>query len=499
MLPIVTPTEMAAIDVAAPEPVEVLIDRAARHVAREAIELMGGTYGRRVTVLAGPGNNGADGRVAAVYLARRGVRVSVVEALGAPASLRPVDLVIDAAFGTGLARSYAPPTVGENQLVMAVDIPSGVDGLTGERLGLPLSAERTVTFAALKPGLVLEPGRSLAGEVRVVDIGLGVGSPTRHAVEDADVAALVPMPSAEDHKWRSGVRIIGGSGGMTGAGWLAARAAQRAGAGMVQLAMPGAHSSEGPTEAVVLPLPTVGWAQDALEGLDDRVRAMLVGPGLGRGDPRSVRAMLDVPVPLVIDGDALTSEVAAALMGRTAPTILTPHDGEWQRIGGDSGPDRLERTREFAVKHGVTVVRKGPTTVIAAPDGHIRVITSGTSALATAGTGDVLAGFVTALLSQGLAPFDAMYTVLRAVSSVPVSSPATFPTPSPQWSARWPERCPPGSCQRIADWSWVTWTGIVLERLIVPHRCQLGLVLVRCQMFQRTVALRLNGDPLLLT
>ena len=407
MLSIVTPEEMAAIDEAAPEPVEELIDRAARHVAREAVELMGGVYGRRVTVLAGPGNNGADGRVAAKHLARRGVRVSVVDALDAPVSLRLVDLVIDAAFGTGLARPYLPPTVEEAQRILAVDIPSGVDGLTGQRLGLPLRAERTVTFAALKPGLVLEPGRSLAGEVRLVDIGLDVGQPSRHAVEDADVAALIPPSSAEDHKWRSGLRIVGGSVGMTGAAALAAQAAQRAGAGMVQLAMPGASGSEGPTEAVVLPLPAHGWANDALDGLDDRVRAVLVGPGLGRDDPQSVRAMLNVAVPLVIDGDALTAEVVAALDVRRAPTILTPHDGEWQRLGGDTGPDRLERTREFALKHGVTVIRKGPSTVIAAPDGQIRAVTSGTSALATAGTGDVLAGFVSALLAQGLGPFDA--------------------------------------------------------------------------------------------
>ena len=407
MLAIVTPDEMAAIDEAAPEPVEVLIDRAARHVAREAIDLMGGVYGRRVTVLAGPGNNGADGRVAATHLARRGVRVSVVDALDAPASLRPVNLLIDAAFGTGLSRGYLPPTVNDTQRILAVDIPSGVDGLTGERLGVPLQAERTVTFAALKPGLVLEPGRSLAGEVRVVDIGLDVGLPWRHAIEDADMAALVPKPSAQDHKWRSGLRIVGGSVGMTGAAALAAGAAQHAGAGIVQLAMPGAQGNEGPTEAVILPLPALGWAGEALDGLDDRVRAVLLGPGLGNDDPRSVRGMLDVAVPLVIDGDALTAEVTASLDVRSAPTILTPHEGEWLRLGGDGGPDRLERTREFALLHQVTVIRKGPSTVIAAPDGQIRVVTSGTSALATAGTGDVLAGFVAALLAQGLDPFDA--------------------------------------------------------------------------------------------
>lgn len=407
MLAIVTPDEMAAVDEAAPEPVEVLIERAARHVAREAVDLMGGVYGRRVTVLAGPGNNGADGRVAAQHLARRGVRVSVVDALDAPDSLRLVDLVIDAAFGTGLSRSYLPPVLHEAQTVLAVDIPSGVDGLTGQRLGVPQQAERTVTFAALKPGHVLEPGRSLAGDVRVVDIGLDVGPGRRHAVEEADVAALVPKPSAEDHKWRSGLRIVGGSVGMTGAAWLAARAAQRAGAGMVQLAMPGARGDEGPTEAVVRPLPALGWAEGALDGLDDRIRAVLVGPGLGSDDPESLRAMLDVAVPLVIDGDALTAEAAAALGVRRAPTILTPHDGEWLRIGGDGGPDRLERTREFAQSHQVTLIRKGPSTVVASPDGRIRVVTSGTSALATAGTGDVLAGVVAALLAQGSDPFDA--------------------------------------------------------------------------------------------
>lgn len=407
MLPIVTPDEMAAIDAAAPQPVEVLIDRAARQVARHAIKLLGGTYGRRVTVLAGPGNNGADGRIAAKHLARRGARIRVIDALDAPALLEPVDLLIDAAFGTGLSRAYMGPAVDRTQRVLAVDIPSGVDGLSGARLGSPLQAKRTVTFAALKPGHVLEPGRSLAGEVQLVDIGLELGQVSRHLIEDNDVAALVPKSSAEDHKWCSGVRIVGGSVGMTGAAALAAHAAARTGAGMVQLAMPGALGNEAPTEAVVLPLPPFGWASDALAGLNERIRAVLVGPGLGRDDPQSVLAMLGARVPLVIDGDALTAETIANLSARSAPTILTPHEGEWLRIGGNSDPDRLERTREFARQHRLIVIRKGPSTVIAAPDGEIRVVTSGTSALATAGSGDVLAGFVTALLAQGVPPFDA--------------------------------------------------------------------------------------------
>ena len=407
MLPIVTPAEMAAIDAAVSESLEALIDRAARAVAREAVDLLGGTYGRRMIVLCGPGNNGADGRVAAKHLARRGVRVSVLSVAAAPDILPPVDLLIDAAFGTGLTRPYHAPEVAQSQRVLAVDICSGINGLTGQRLGAPLRAQRTVTFAALKPGHVLEPGRGWAGEVRLADIGLDLGICNTHAVEDRDIAPLLPQRSADAHKWRSGLRIIGGSVGMTGAATLAAAAAQRAGAGIVQLAMPNARGNESPIEAVVLPLPTADWADTALAGLDDRVRAVLVGPGLGRNDPHSVKTMLSVPLPLVLDGDALSADLLDVLFGRSAPTVLTPHDGEWQRLGGGCGPDRIGATREFATKHRVTVIRKGPSTVIAAACGQVRVVTSGTSALATAGTGDVLAGLVVAFLAQGVVAFDA--------------------------------------------------------------------------------------------
>ncbi|HJR25745.1 MAG TPA: NAD(P)H-hydrate epimerase, partial [Acidimicrobiales bacterium] len=164
MIPIVTPEEMAAVDAAAPEPVEVLVERAGAAVARAALELLGGAYGRRVVVLAGKGNNGADGRAAALRLARRGVRVTVVDALGAPSRLSDADLVIDAAYGTGFHGGHEAPEVGDAP-VLAVDIQSGVSGDTGEVRGRALSAVLTVTFAALKPGLVLEPGRSLAGQV----------------------------------------------------------------------------------------------------------------------------------------------------------------------------------------------------------------------------------------------------------------------------------------------------------------------------------------------
>jgi len=190
VIPIVTPEEMGAIDAAAPESVEVLIGRAGAAVARAVVDLLGGTYGRRVVVLAGKGNNGNDGRDAARRLRRRGMRVHVLDAADLPQALPACDLVIDAAFGTGFRGEWTPPTV--SAPVLAVDIPSGVDGLTGQMPGGALIAARTVTFAALKPGLLLPPGADRAGQVDVADIGLDVTGARTHVVEGADVAAWLP-------------------------------------------------------------------------------------------------------------------------------------------------------------------------------------------------------------------------------------------------------------------------------------------------------------------
>ena len=231
LLPIVTPEEMAAIDAAAPEAVEVLIGRAGAALAAEAVRMLGGTYGRRVVVVAGKGNNGADGREAAERLRRRGVRVNVIDAADAPASLPPSDLVIDAAYGTGFRGAYDAPDPG-GVPVLACDIPSGIDGLTGEDVdGGAMRASRTVTFAALKPGLLFEPGRSSAGDIVVADIGLDVGGARAHVLEADDVAAWLPTRARDTHKWRTAVWVVGGSPGMTGAPVLAASAAARAGAG----------------------------------------------------------------------------------------------------------------------------------------------------------------------------------------------------------------------------------------------------------------------------
>ncbi len=408
MIPVLTPPEMAAVDAAAPEPVEVLVQRAGWAVARAALGLLGGGYGRRVVVVAGPGNNGADGREAARLLARRGVRCRVIDARRAPAELPRADLVVDAAFGTGLSRPWRMPRPAAGTPVLAVDIPSGVDGSTGARRGEPVAAVATVTFAALKPGLVFEPGRSLAGRVELVDIGLDVGGATCHVVEDGDVARWVPRRRVDAHKWCSAVRLVAGSVGMTGAAHLAARGALRAGAGYVQLASPGLAVDPGrPTEVVGLELAERDWASAAGRDLG-RIGALVVGPGLGPGHDADVATLLAVAaVPAVVDGDALTPEVVGALARRPAPTVVTPHDGEWARLGGDTGPDRLAATREAARRWGVVVVRKGPTTVVADPAGDARLVVAGDPRLATAGTGDVLAGMIGAFVARGASPFDA--------------------------------------------------------------------------------------------
>jgi len=398
VIPVVTPEEMAAVDAAAPEPVDDLIERAGAAVARAALEMMGGAYGRRVVVIAGPGNNGADGRACARRLERRGVRCTIV----------------DAAFGTGLKRSYTPPArSAASAPVLAVDIPSGVDGLTGAILddGRPWPADRTVSFAALKPGLLFEPGRRLAGRVDVVDIGLDVDVATMHVVETADVSGWLPWRRPDDHKWTTACRIVAGGTGMSGAATLASAAALTAGAGFVQLVRPGVDpDSPAPVEAVRPAVGNTRWAGPALDDIE-RFVAVLIGPGLGSGEEirREVAEFVaGCDRPLVIDADGLTPATVEALVDRPAATILTPHDGEFARLGGDAdSPDRIRATTELASSVGAHVVRKGPTTVVADPRGAVRLVTMADQRLATAGTGDVLGGIIVACLGRGATPFDA--------------------------------------------------------------------------------------------
>jgi len=423
MIPVCTPDEMAAVDAAATEPLDALIGRAGAAVARAVLDELGGGYGRRVAVLAGKGFNGADGRVAADLLARRGVRATVVDAAAASGHLptagdHAVDLVVDAAYGTGLGRPFDAPTVVAP--VLAVDLPSGLDGLTGEARGRPLSARRTVTFAALKPGLLFGDGPALAGRVEVVDLGLDVSGATSYLLTDGDIAGLVPPRPSDAHKWQRACWVIAGSSGMEGAAGLAATAALRAGAGYVRLSVPGDGGPGIPDEpgvpAEVVRMPVAADLElDGPEGSDrDRFASMVVGPGLGTAPEMADavrRLVASSGPPLVVDGDGLTALTmlaggSVATVGR--PLILTPHDGEFTRLaGGPPGLDRMAAARALAADTGAVVLLKGPTTVVAAPDGRVRLAAAGDARLATAGSGDVLAGIIGAFLARGAAPLEA--------------------------------------------------------------------------------------------
>jgi ADP-dependent NAD(P)H-hydrate dehydratase / NAD(P)H-hydrate epimerase len=414
VIPIVTPKEMAAIDAAAPEPVAELVARAGWATATAARRMLGGTYGRVVNVVAGPGNNGADGRAAGRVLERRGVKVRVFGASDCPPALPPSDLVIDAAYGTGFHGDWRAPRVGASP-VLAVDIPSGVDGLTGEAGRGVLAADRTVTFAAFKPGLLFGAGRWLAGDVEVVDIGLDASSTHAYVVEQSDVARWWRPRPPTAHKWSRAVRVVAGGPGMTGAAHLASGAAQRAGAGMVALSSPGVDPVA-PPEVVRHRLPAFDWAATVLGDLH-RYHTLVIGPGLGRDEHivKSVRAaVLDAEVPVVVDGDGLFAmawnpEGAIPLLRRRrAATVLTPHDGEYGLLTGQRVPaDRVAAARDLAMDTRAVVLLKGPTTVVAAPAGDVRVINTGDARLATAGTGDVLAGVIGALLASGVAALEA--------------------------------------------------------------------------------------------
>lgn len=405
---------MRAIDAAAPVPVEVLIGRAGAAVASAALRLLGGAYGRTVAVIAGPGNNGADGRVAADRLRERGVAVRIFEAAACPPELHGYDLVIDAAFGTGFRGTWQPPSVGRAK-VLAVDVPTGLDASTGAVSVGTLVADATVTFAAAKPGHVLGDGPDVVGALDVADIGLDVGDPEIEIVEGRDIEAWVPRRSRTAHKWRDAVRIVAGSPAMTGAAYLAAAAAQRTGAGMVALSSPGIEAA-GPVESIDRRIPAFDWADDVLADLH-RFHALVIGPGLGREEhtvPSVVRTVTESVVPVVVDGDGLFAlswndeGTPAFLVDRDVPTVLTPHDGEFGLLTGSRpGPDRIAAAERLVDMCGAVVLLKGSTTVVAAPGVPTRLITNGDQRLATAGTGDVLAGIIGALLAMGANPAEA--------------------------------------------------------------------------------------------
>jgi len=412
-----------------------LVDRAGGAVARGCRRVLGGVYGRRVVIVCGKGNNGADGRVAARRLAGWGARIdrfdlATLDRSRLERALARADLAVDAMYGTGFrgtlegdAAFAADSMTAAACPVLAVDIPSGVDGLTGAVSGPAVEAAATVCLAGLKPGLVLHPGAALAGSVEVVDIGIDVTTPPPMLwlTEQADVAAWLPRRDPESHKWSvGGLYVVGGSQGMTGAVMLAARAALRAGAGIVVAGLPGdaaARASGG--EVITRPLPATASgaldedaAKEVLDGLD-RFRALVVGPGLGQAGATvgAVRRLVaEAPVPLVLDADGLNAlgGDVSLLAARPAATVVTPHAGEYARLAEEAvGHDRVGAARRLAERSGAVVLLKGSRTVVAEAGGRAVVNATGGPWLATAGTGDVLSGVVGALAAQGLSTFEA--------------------------------------------------------------------------------------------
>jgi NAD(P)H-hydrate epimerase len=443
---LLTPAEMGVADraaVAAGVAESRLMEAAGRAVAAAATRHWSQ---RPVTVLCGPGNNGGDGFVAARHLAAQGwpVRLALLGArdhLGGaaaehaarfrgtvePLSPRVLDgagLVVDALFGAGLSRplegaglAVIEALAASSLPIVAVDVPSGVDGATGAVRSAAAAAAVTVTFFRKKPGHLLYPGRGLCGTLLLAQIGIPdavLGEIAPRCFENGPPLWLgaYHWPRAEDHKYSRGHVVVAGGPVLTGAARLAARAAARAGAGLVTVAAPEsawAVYAAALTGIIVRPMRRFDDFS-ALIG-DERVRALVIGPGAGVTPETRATALaaLGTGRAVVLDADALTVFAPAPetlFAAITGPAVLTPHDGEFARLFTFEG-DRLSRARSAARMAGAVVVLKGPDTVIAAPDGRAAINANAPPELATGGTGDVLSGLIAGLLAQGLDPFAA--------------------------------------------------------------------------------------------
>jgi len=431
---LLTPTEMARADaaaLAAGMPTETLMEAAGRAVARA---IRARFRPCRTLVLAGPGNNGGDGYVAARYLEQAGWPVAVA-ALAAPspgtaaaaaaarwhgpmvafneAEAARAALGVDALFGAGLTRPLAPEVTQVLRAVqaplVAVDVPSGLDGATGQVLGHVPQAALTISFFRLKPGHVLLPGRALCGETVLADIGLPEavlqGIAPRCWRNHPSLWAL-PSLEVSAHKYTRGHLTILAGAAMPGAARLAASAARRLGVGLVTL-----HAENLDLAAMLRADAPGQLVSDAtLDALlaDERRKVWLAGPGLlpHEATRAAIRSLIEAGKILVADAGALMAAAEAPDLLRGA-AVITPHAGEFARLFGTPGADRLAATRAAAARLGAVVVLKGPDSIIAAPDGRVIINDNAPPSLATAGTGDILAGAIAALLAQGMAPFEA--------------------------------------------------------------------------------------------
>lgn len=468
---LVTASEMRQLDRLAIEeygiPGMVLMENAGRGLVSRMVHAWGPVAGRKYVVFCGKGNNGGDGLVIARHLYNMGAKVSVrlfsdemkgdaganlavagkmgLDIKGVSGSLRQersavahADAVVDAIFGTGLASDVKKPYSRVIEMinacarrVVSVDMPSGVDSDKGRIMGVAVRADMTVTFGLPKRGLYLYPGAQMAGEVHVADIGI-----PRQALENAPVMAglltgkrvsgLVPRREQDSHKGTFGhLFVLAGSAGKTGAAVLAARAALRAGAGLVTVGVPESLNDvfeEKLTEAMTVPLPetrertlapeALGRVIEELEGKT----ALVAGPGISTspGTAKLLSELLPrVDIPMLIDADGLNILAMddEPLRKAKAPAVLTPHPGEMGRLLGilarDVQADRPSAACELAAAYRTPVVLKGARTLIAFPSGEFYINPTGNPGMATAGTGDVLSGVVGSFMAQGLSPEDA--------------------------------------------------------------------------------------------
>ncbi|MFD9326606.1 NAD(P)H-hydrate dehydratase [Streptomyces sp. NPDC060065] len=424
-------------DLMARLPEGALMQRAAAGLAVACAQLLGRVYGSRVVLLVGSGDNGGDALYAGARLAGRGAGVTAVllsperahpggvaalrraggrtvSPAAAEEIVRRADLVVDGILGIGGKGGLRPDAAalagivdGSRATVVAVDLPSGVEADTGEVRGAAVRADLTVTFGTHKPGLLIDPAREYAGSVRLVDIGLGAelpADPELEALQHVDVAARLPVPGAESDKYRRGVvGIAAGSARYPGAAVLAVAGALRGGAGAVRYVGPAG-------DAVLARFPET-LVSDQGPKHAGRVQAWVVGPGAG-DDASGVGEALTADVPVLLDADGLRLASRDVVRGRGAPTLMTPHAGEAAALLGVSRESvegaRLSAVRELAGLYGATVLLKGSTTLVAdAGGGVVRVNSTGTGWLATAGSGDVLSGLGGSLLAAGLSALDA--------------------------------------------------------------------------------------------
>jgi len=435
--PLYEAAEMRAADQWAIEdqgvPQDDLMARAALGLARVTVAVAGDGP---IRIVAGKGNNGGDGRVAARLLAEDGHEVEVIDGTEPfdPERLAGSGAVVDALLGTGFEGAPREPVASaiwainrQDAPVVACDVPSGVNASTGEVEAEAVRAAATATFHGSKVGLHVNPGKEHAGRVEVCEIGIPRGAPEPAAAGliSARVLGLYPRREASGSKFVSGVVVVvGGSAGLTGAPTMAARSAQRAGAGYVQVAVP--EPVQQAVDLRLLEQMSRGLPDDDgfhtpqgisdVEEMAERAGAVVLGPGLGRTESaqefaRGVAAAVEAP--LLVDADGLNAHAGQLelLRGRDDPTVLTPHEAELGRLleveADEVAAHRLEHVREAAERSGAVVLLKGDDTIVALPGGPLAISPGGTPALATAGTGDVLSGLIGALLAKRMGPFEA--------------------------------------------------------------------------------------------